>query len=32
MFQYIETVKQIGRCLIRYADNWVYDLRLSICK
>ena len=32
MFQCIETVKQIGRCLIRYADNRVYDLGLSICR
>ena len=32
MFQYIETVKQIGSCLIRYADNRVYDLGFSICK
>ena len=28
----IETVKQIGGCLIRYADNRVYDLGLGICK
>ena len=28
----IETVKQIGRYLSRYADNRVYDLGLSICK
>ena len=25
-------MKQIGRCLIRCADNWIYDLVLSICK
>ena len=29
-FQCIETVKQIGRCLIRYADILFYDL--GICK
>ena len=27
-----EALKQIGRCLICYADNRVYDLGLSICK
>ena len=32
MFQCIETVKQIGTCLIRYADNRIYDLGLSIFK
>ena len=30
--QIIETVKKIGRYLIRYAHNQVYDSGLSICK
>ena len=32
MFQCIETVKQIGRCFIHYADNRVYGLGLIICR
>ena len=32
MKTYIETVKQISKYLINYADNRVCDLGLNICK